>query len=31
MLVKRFMVMIIQDMDYPLDLDGTMFNSKILD
>ena len=29
--VFQGLLMIIQDMDYPLDLDGTMFNSKILD
>jgi voltage-gated potassium channel len=29
--VFQGLLMIIKDMDYPLDLDGTMFNSKILD
>ncbi len=29
--VFQGLLMIIQDMDHPLDLDGTMFNSKIID
>jgi hypothetical protein len=29
--VFQGLLVIIQDMDFPLDLDGTMFNSKILD
>ena len=29
--VFQGLLMIIKDMDYPLDLDGTMFNAKILD
>jgi voltage-gated potassium channel len=29
--VFQGLLVVIQDMDYPLDADATMFNSKILD